>query len=91
MSETTEQIIYRRTLAQRGTAAVVLNGMVDCGALLAALPQHFFAEALPASALAEQIAALEISLGLLRQAIGEPLVDLAKVERLSAMHYQLED
>ncbi|WP_374348572.1 hypothetical protein [Chitinimonas sp.] len=86
----TEQLIYEAALAQRGVAAVVIAGVVEFGGLVATLPGHFFDGSVNAADLADKIAAAEIALGQLRAAVGDGLVDLAKIEQLSHLAGSLE-
>lgn len=80
-----EQALYAAVLAQSGPSGAVLDGMVNCSQLAAVLPGCIFDGIVPRATVADRIAALEISLGVLRQAVGDSLVDLAKVDRLSAL------
>lgn len=88
--KTAEQLIYEAALAQDGLAATVLGGVVEFGGLVATLPGHFFEGSLSAAQAAERIAGAEIALGKLRAAVGDGLVDMAKVEQLSVLASTLE-
>ena len=85
-----EQLIYEAALVQHGVAATVLGSVVQFGGLVAVLPGHFFDGAGSAAQVADRIAAAEIALGQLRAAVGDGLVDLAKVELLSELASTLE-